>query len=162
VRFAVDLLDPGPADRLLEAGCGPGVAAGLVCARLDNGRLLAIDRSPLAVRRTLDRNREHVAAGRLELRTVALDRLTVEPGSFDAAFSVDVNLFWAGPANRELAVLHAALRPGGVVYLCFGAGPQPDDRVAGLVHEALRRSGFVEVAGHRGDGVLAVSGRTRG
>jgi trans-aconitate methyltransferase len=39
-----------PGERLLEIGCGSGVAAALVCARLDDGRLLAIDRSPVQLR----------------------------------------------------------------------------------------------------------------
>lgn len=60
VRFAVALLDPGPADRVLEIGCGPGVAAAQVSDRSTGGRLLAIDRSEVAVRRTTLRCAEHV------------------------------------------------------------------------------------------------------
>lgn len=58
------MLDPGSADQVLEIGCGPGVAAAVVCERLTTGRLLAVDRSAVAARRTA----EHVAGGRLEVR----------------------------------------------------------------------------------------------
>ncbi|OZM75854.1 class I SAM-dependent methyltransferase [Pseudonocardia sp. MH-G8] len=48
IRWAVDVLDPAGADRVLEIGCGPGVAAALVCPRLPAGWMLATDRSAVA------------------------------------------------------------------------------------------------------------------
>jgi protein-L-isoaspartate O-methyltransferase len=31
IRWAVETLDPGPTDHVLEVGCGPGVAAAPIC-----------------------------------------------------------------------------------------------------------------------------------
>lgn len=160
VRWAVEVVDPGPADRVLEIGCGPGVAAALVCARLDTGRLLAVDRSPVAVARTAERNASHVDAGRLEVRQSALDGLDVPDGSFDKAFCVNVNVFWvaADPA-KELTVLRNALRPGGTLYVLYGDGPTEFGRVTPVIAQALRANGFTGVRGRK-DGGTGVLGRS--
>ena len=159
-RWAVDLLAARPDEQLLEVGCGPGVAAALVCEQLTSGRLLAVDRSPTAAERTRRRNAAHLALGRLEVCTGALADLALPPGAFDAAFSVDVNAFWTGAAMQELEVLRAELRPGGRLLVLYGAnGPTGADRVQASVAEALRRHGFVDVLPVSGDGGFGVVGR---
>src|SRR5919202_1834124 len=71
--WAVDTLEVRPADRLLEVGCGHGVAVSLVCERLTTGTITAIDRSPKMIEVATRRNREHVDAGRAVLEAVARD-----------------------------------------------------------------------------------------
>nr|WP_225953451.1 class I SAM-dependent methyltransferase [Kibdelosporangium phytohabitans] len=145
----------------MEIGCGPGVAAALICERLDTGRLLAVDRSPVAVRRATERNASHVDAGRLEVRQSALDGLVVPDGSFDKAFCVNVNVFWVSPdPARELAVLRHALRPGGVLYVLYDdGGPTAVSRVTPAIAQALRANGFTDVEA-RGGGGVGVLGRS--
>jgi cyclopropane fatty-acyl-phospholipid synthase-like methyltransferase len=58
--WAADTLEVRPADRLLEVGCGHGVAVSLVCERLTTGTITAIDRSPKMIEMATRRNREHV------------------------------------------------------------------------------------------------------
>src|SRR5215212_9299002 len=71
--WAVDTLEVRPADRLLEVGCGHGVAVSLVCERLTTGTITAIDRSPKMIEMATRRNREHVDAGRAVLEAIALE-----------------------------------------------------------------------------------------
>jgi trans-aconitate methyltransferase len=49
-----------PYDHLPEVGCGPGVAASLICERLTTGSMPAVDRSPTAVARTSRRTAGYV------------------------------------------------------------------------------------------------------
>ncbi|GEL20916.1 SAM-dependent methyltransferase [Pseudonocardia asaccharolytica] len=162
LRWAVDVLDPQPADRLLEIGCGNGVAAALVCARLHGGHLLAIDRSAVAVERAARRNAAHLAAGRLEIRQCALAAVDVPPGSLDAAFCVNVNLFWTRAAPAELDRLCSALAPGGALHILYDAAPTSGERVISAVVAALRDRHFDDVrvrdGGGHGMGVSARAG----
>jgi SAM-dependent methyltransferase len=143
VRWAVDVVDPRPGERLLEIGCGPGVAASLVCDRLATGHLTAVDRSAVAVGRTLRRAAGHVRAGRLTVVRAALDALEVT--GVDKAFSVNVNVFWTTGADRELAALHRALRPGGRLFVLYGTGPGEGERVLASVAAAVPAAGFAAV-----------------
>jgi SAM-dependent methyltransferase len=55
--WAVDILAVRPADRLLEVGCGHGVAVSLVSEGLTTGTITAIDRSPKMIEVATRRNR---------------------------------------------------------------------------------------------------------
>ena len=116
---AVAQLDLHPGDRVLEIGCGRGVAASLVCERLRDGHLTAIDRSAAAISAAARRNREHARAGRAAFLTTALCDAPLD-GRFDRIFAINVNVFWLGP-ERELEVIGRVLAPGGRLYLFFDA-----------------------------------------
>ncbi|WP_428962464.1 SAM-dependent methyltransferase [Micromonospora fluostatini] len=131
LSWAVAGLGLRPADRVLEVGCGRGVAAGLICRRLTAGRLLAVDRSPVAVREAGRRNAAEVADGRATFRVAELADLGPADGPFDRILAVDVNLFWARPAGPEYALLPRLLAPGGVVHLVHQ--PPHADRIPLIV-----------------------------
>ena len=160
--WAADLVDPQPGDRILEIGCGPGVAAALVCDRLVGGRLTGIDRSATAIARVGGRLAAHLATGRAVLEQTDLAHLTAPPDAFDTAFAVNVNVFWTGPAEAELAVLRSVVRPGGVVHLVYEGPPSGGGRdVAPVVAAALGRIGCATgVARDPGGSLLCVTGTT--
>jgi SAM-dependent methyltransferase len=148
VRWAVELLAPGPSDRLLEIGCGPGVSVALICERLARGRIVAIDRSATAIARAAKRNAAHVAAGKAVLRRVALEELQpadVLAGGerLDKVFALNVNLFWVRSPTRELELIKRLLRPDGALYLFYGYGGRPlSGKVAGVLTGHLTGHGF--------------------
>jgi protein-L-isoaspartate O-methyltransferase len=147
IDWAVRLLDVAPEDEILEVGCGPGVAAALVCRRLAVGRITAIDRSATAIQRATSRNAEHVAAGRASFHQLDLAdgdqvRRTLGGRRFDKVFAVNVNVFWVRPTGAELGLLLELLRPGGALHLVYETpAAERAAQVAEAVTGALARRG---------------------
>lgn len=118
LEWAVETLAVEPEDRILEVGCGHGVAVSLVCERLDGGRITAVDRSPEMIARAESRNREHAAKARFVAASIESADLGDE--IYDKAFAVHVAaLHRPGPA---LVAVRGRLAPGGRLYL-FSQGP---------------------------------------
>jgi SAM-dependent methyltransferase len=61
-RWAVQLLDVQPADRVIELGCGPGVAIAALATRATRGLVVGVDHSQVMIRQARRRNR--AATGR--------------------------------------------------------------------------------------------------
>lgn len=165
LTWAVENLDLAPGDRVLEIGCGRGVAVALVCERLTSGTVTAIDRSATAVEAARRRNEECVAAGRAVFHRASLEESDFPDASFDKILAIDVNLFWVRSPDREVAALRRWLAPGGSLYLCW---EPPDARraeeIAGKVTATVASRGFVaEVrVGVTGAGSRLVCVRARG
>jgi SAM-dependent methyltransferase len=143
--WAVDTLEVRPADRVLEVGCGHGVAVSLVCERLTTGTITAIDRSPKMIEMTARRNREHVDAGRAVLfEAVALENADLGDRRFDKVFAFNVAPFWLQP-EAALGAVREHLARDGTVYLFWDARHSAPERARDLGNELadrLRESGF--------------------
>jgi SAM-dependent methyltransferase len=142
--WAVETLEVDPADRLLEVGCGHGVAVSLVCERLATGTITAIDRSPKMIEMATRRNREHVDAGRAALEAVALEDADLGERRFDKIFAFNVAPFWLQP-EAALGAVREHLAPGGAVYIFWDARHSEPERARDLGNELanrLREGGF--------------------
>jgi len=142
--WAVDTLAPRPADRVLEVGCGHGVAVSLVCERLTSGRITAIDRSPKMIEMAARRNREHIAEGRAVLKTAALEQADLGDERFDKVFAFNVAPFWLQP-EEALGTVRRHLAPAGAVYLFWDARHTQPGRARALadaLSEKLRLAEF--------------------
>lgn len=78
--------------RILEIGCGPGVAAREIASRIDKGYILAIDRSEKAIRQAIETSQHEITSGRLAFRQVAIENFDLinKEKRFDLAFAVRV------------------------------------------------------------------------
>jgi ubiquinone/menaquinone biosynthesis C-methylase UbiE len=124
LRAIVDRLDIQPTDRVLEVGCGHGVAATMVCERLDGGRLTAIDRSAKMIAAAAHRNAAHVEAGVAEFLVASLEDLDLGDRLFDKIFAVRVGLFHREP-ERARSLVERWLAPGGEVFAFFDPPADP-------------------------------------
>jgi cyclopropane fatty-acyl-phospholipid synthase-like methyltransferase len=118
LSWAVEQLKIAGDERLLEIGCGRGVAVSLICPLLMTGTVLAIDRSETAIDAARRRNEDQVAAGKASFRRTALEDLTGPARSFDKIFAINVNLFWLDAA-RGLDVVRGLLAPDGMLFLFY-------------------------------------------
>jgi ubiquinone/menaquinone biosynthesis C-methylase UbiE len=118
LRELVDELDIRPDDRVLEIGCGHGVAAGFVCERLEAGRLTAVDRSAKMIAAARRRNADHVDAGKAEFLVAELEDLDLGERRFDKVFAARVGLFHREP-ERARALVRPWLAPGGSITAVF-------------------------------------------
>jgi SAM-dependent methyltransferase len=112
----METLAVGAGDRVLEVGCGHGVAASLICEKLTTGHLLAIDRSRKMIEMATRRNLEHVDAGRAAFEAVALEEADLGDQRFDKIFAFNVAVFWRKPV-QALGTVRECLAPGGALYL---------------------------------------------
>jgi ubiquinone/menaquinone biosynthesis C-methylase UbiE len=118
LRRIVEQLDVRPDDRVLEIGCGHGVAATFVCERLERGRLTAIDRSPKMIEAALRRNAAYVETGTAEFIVATLEDAVLGDRRFEVIFAVRVGLFHREP-ERARRLAERWLAPGGTLRAVF-------------------------------------------
>jgi ubiquinone/menaquinone biosynthesis C-methylase UbiE len=122
LRSVVDQLVIRPDDRVLEIGCGHGVAATMVCERLEGGHLTAIDRSPKMIEAAIRRNATYIDAGQAEFLVADLEDLDLGDRRFDKIFAVRVGLFHREP-DRARSLAETWLAPRGALFAFFDPPP---------------------------------------
>jgi SAM-dependent methyltransferase len=107
----VESLELQPGERVLEIGCGHGVAATLVLER--GNPYVGVDRSPKMVAAAAKRNPgAEFVVGELETLDLGTRR-------FDVIFAVRVGLFHREP-ERAHALAERWLAPGGRIRCVYG------------------------------------------
>lgn len=162
LTWAVEQLELHPNDRVLEIGCGPGIAASLVCERLEGGHLTAIDRSPSAIAAARQRNSECIKAGKATFLAASLNTAGLRPAAFHRAYAINVNIFWLDPV-AELAMIRRVLRPDGLLLLVYHPPAASKIlRITSSCSRFLRESGFSRVSTRVAEGyaipIVSISG----
>jgi SAM-dependent methyltransferase len=148
-RWAVELLDVQPTDRVIELGCGPGVAIAALASRAARGLVVGVDHSEVMIRQARRRNAAAIIAGRVRLIHAPVERLQVTDGPFDAALAVNTVGFWPEPAAL-LRGVGQVLRPGGRIALvsqprCPGATAATSAKAADELAALLSEAGFEDL-----------------
>jgi SAM-dependent methyltransferase len=148
-EWAVSLLGVRPDDRVLEIGCGPGLAIRELSRIAHAGHVCGIDHSEVMLRQARRRNADGLRRGIVDLRLGSVDELPTFDAPFDKILAVNTVLFWAQPDAR-LAQLRQMLRPGGVIAVAHQPrGPGATDEVSAAagreIAAVLERAGFSPV-----------------
>jgi SAM-dependent methyltransferase len=90
IEHLVELMKVQPGDRVLEIGCGHGVAAAMICSKLVDGSFLAIDRSQKMVEAAAKRNEAFVKAGLAQFIMADLESADLGERMFDKVLAMRV------------------------------------------------------------------------
>jgi trans-aconitate methyltransferase len=116
-RWTVSLLNCSPNGRVLEWGCGPGIGIEACLRACESARIVAVDHSPLMVRKARARNSAAVARGQALI--LEGDFSTAQAyAPFDIVFSCNV-LQFAEDKAAALAQIREMLAPGGISASTF-------------------------------------------
>ena len=124
LRSVVEQLDVRPDDRVLEIGCGHGVAATLVCERLEAGHFTGVDRSAEMIQAAIRRNAAYIEAGKAEFLVATVEDFDLGDRRFDKIFAVRVGLFHRD-LERARSIVERWLAPGGALFVFFDPPAAP-------------------------------------
>ena len=121
----VDALPLKKGMRILEIGCGPGVAAREIANRVENGFVLAIDRSAKAIELARKNSKVEIESGKLKFIKVKIEEfeLPEAENSFDIALAVRVGAFDGRHPEIEKEAMKRvakALKKGGKFFIDGG------------------------------------------
>jgi SAM-dependent methyltransferase len=148
-RWAVELLNVKPSDRVIELGCGPGVALAALAGHATQGLVVGVDHSAVLLRQARRRNADAIAQGRVRLIHAPVEHLQVADGPFDAALAVNTVGMWSEPTIR-LREIGRLLRRGGRIGLvsqprCPGATAAASAAAADRLAAQLSEAGFADI-----------------
>lgn len=120
------LLEIQPADYVLELGFAHGRTLARAAALAREGFVAGVDPSERMLRLAARRNRQYIAAGRMELKSGSSAHLPFSDARFDKVYSVHTIYFWKNPAD-DLGEVARVMKPGGRLALGYRSR---DDKAA--------------------------------
>ena len=142
--WMAEILELNPDDRILEIGCGAGVAVEQIAMRLKGGSITAIDRSKPMISKAMIRNERFIQEKKAEFILTELAQLPEGTRRYDKIFAFNVNLFWTKKYfSNETQIIKSHLGGKGRLYL-FYQPPDASDakRISNLVSKNLASHGF--------------------
>lgn len=120
-HWAAETLEIKPQDRILEIGCGVGLAVEEIVPQLGRGKIIAIDRSENMIQKAVHRNKNAIAEGKAEFLKTDLLHYPKNDTQFNKIFCFNINFFWTQKSiENEAAILKSHLMKNGLLYIFYG------------------------------------------
>ncbi len=107
--------------RVLEIGCGPGVAAREICSRFRNIYVLAIDRSEKAIAQSIAGSKAEIKSGKLAFIRSSIEEFELSRTKpFDFAFAIRVGALDGRHPESEMKArekIKAVLKKNGKLFI---------------------------------------------
>jgi ubiquinone/menaquinone biosynthesis C-methylase UbiE len=155
-RKVVDLLEIKDQDKILEIGCGAGLAIKILMEKKSRCRIWGLDFSGLMIRKAVKNNRLAVKNKQVEFMLGDFCKTEFPGRIFTKIFGINVIYFW-DDLNLAFAKLNKILSPAGrlIIYM---SGPERLNKVPfatdgifnkyslQIVLEKIRQNGFAKVS----------------
>ena len=115
-EWMVSVLPIDAGTRVLELGFGHGVAASLICDRLDSGRYVGVDRSAKMTKAAEERNAHHVDSGLAEFRNASVDGVSLDV-RFDLVLAIHFPPLLRQSGRAEVDFVRRHLEPTGQLWV---------------------------------------------
>lgn len=142
-EWALGILKLKPNHKVLEIGCGVGLAVEMIAPKLKDGYIVAIDKSQPMIQKAIKRNGEFVKPNKAKFYRSELVDFSYDH-AFDKVFCFNVNLFWTQKnISLESKTIKSILAKKGSLYLLFGPMfPGGYKKIVTNVKAALEREKF--------------------
>ncbi|MBQ5966973.1 MAG: class I SAM-dependent methyltransferase [Clostridiales bacterium] len=144
-------------DDIVDLGCGGGRNAGELANRYQNAHVIAIDYSPVSVKKASSHNRKWIEGGRMLVKQGDVSHLRLPSGKTDLATAFETIYFWPG-LERCFSEVYKILKPGGT-FLIVNESDGTDETslkfqkiIDGMhcytayeIDAALKNAGFLDV-----------------
>ena len=132
----VGVMPVEPDDLILELGSGHGVAATLICDRLDGGSYVGVDRSPQMTTTATKRNEAHTTSGRARFLTMTVASLNLDL-RFDSVLAIHFPPLLRKSAAAELDAVRSHLKEDGRLWV--GIHPLPETSIDDAIEDVDNR-----------------------
>jgi ubiquinone/menaquinone biosynthesis C-methylase UbiE len=107
----------GAGDVVLDIGCGGGRTIARLAALARDGKIYGVDYSEASVAVSREKNRDLVAAGRVEVMHGTVSALPFPDATFNIVTAIETHYYWPD-LTHDLGEALRVLKPGGTLMLC--------------------------------------------
>jgi ubiquinone/menaquinone biosynthesis C-methylase UbiE len=151
-RWTIGLMEVQPSDRVLDIGCGGGMAVKLLARAAAEGFVAGVDYSRDMVGQATRRNAKSVKAGRAYIVHGNAMALPYADESFDKVCGVETFYFWPDP-QRGLHEAYRVLKSGGQLTITLEMSKEGANQTSRIRRFFTRR--YVERAARIGQRICS-------